>query len=261
MHAEFMERMELKYGEAAAEAGVYVVSSCGFDSIPADWGVVLAMQQFKKPAVSLLSVQRSLHASCRLKVLTGTQCKVPAHTYVRVQTLNGRPNSRQAHRDHLSLTDQDSSLIVCVTGTAQVPSRVDMYHTVLPGAAGYKIHYATWCDVVTLYSPEAVIMTSEDSVPQHGAMHQSIVALVCHICCAFVTAIAAALTHHNTRMRQALSCAGHQPAIQLEAAACRGEGRWQGAITGVAIGVCGAPTEAPGGTLLLQPPHRPQMAL
>jgi short subunit dehydrogenase-like uncharacterized protein len=49
-----MERVEFKYAEAARDAGVHVVSSCGFDSIPADWGVVLAMQQFQPPAVSEL---------------------------------------------------------------------------------------------------------------------------------------------------------------------------------------------------------------
>jgi hypothetical protein len=32
-------------------------------------------------------------------------------------------------------------------------------------------------DVITFYSPEAVIMTSQDFAPLRGAMHQSIVAL------------------------------------------------------------------------------------
>jgi hypothetical protein len=34
------------------------------------------------------------------------------------------------------------------------------------------------CDVITFYSPEAVIMTSEDFAPQRGAMHKSIVSNV-----------------------------------------------------------------------------------
>jgi hypothetical protein len=33
--------------------------------------------------------------------------------------------------------------------------------------------------VITFYSPEAVIMTSEDFAPQRGAMHQSTVSIVC----------------------------------------------------------------------------------
>jgi hypothetical protein len=30
------------------------------------------------------------------------------------------------------------------------------------------------CDVITFYSPEAVIMTSEDFAPQRGAMHKTL---------------------------------------------------------------------------------------
>ncbi|KAM6085674.1 saccharopine dehydrogenase-like oxidoreductase isoform 2-T2 [Theristicus caerulescens] len=37
---QFLEGMYLKYNEKAAEKGVYVVGSCGFDSIPADMGVL-----------------------------------------------------------------------------------------------------------------------------------------------------------------------------------------------------------------------------
>lgn len=35
----YMESMELKYNDLAKEKGVYIVSACGFDSIPADIGV------------------------------------------------------------------------------------------------------------------------------------------------------------------------------------------------------------------------------
>lgn len=35
---EFMERMEVEYGEVAKERGVLVVSACGFDSVPAELG-------------------------------------------------------------------------------------------------------------------------------------------------------------------------------------------------------------------------------
>lgn len=43
---QYMERMQLEYHEQAKEKGVYVVSACGFDSIPADLGTVFLEQQF-----------------------------------------------------------------------------------------------------------------------------------------------------------------------------------------------------------------------
>lgn len=39
---EYMERMELAVGDAAKAAGVLVVNSCGFDSVPADLGALFA---------------------------------------------------------------------------------------------------------------------------------------------------------------------------------------------------------------------------
>lgn len=39
--------MQLAYNEAAQKAGVYIISACGFDSIPADLGVVFTEQNFK----------------------------------------------------------------------------------------------------------------------------------------------------------------------------------------------------------------------
>lgn len=43
---QYMERMQLQYNEQAQEKGVYVVSACGFDSIPADMGTVFLEKQF-----------------------------------------------------------------------------------------------------------------------------------------------------------------------------------------------------------------------
>uniref|UniRef100_A0A1L8D951 Putative conserved plasma membrane protein n=1 Tax=Nyssomyia neivai TaxID=330878 RepID=A0A1L8D951_9DIPT len=43
---QYMEKMQLKYHKEACEAGVYVVSACGFDSIPADLGTVFHERQF-----------------------------------------------------------------------------------------------------------------------------------------------------------------------------------------------------------------------
>lgn len=39
--------MQLNYHGQAAENGVYIVGSCGFDSIPADMGVIYTRDQFK----------------------------------------------------------------------------------------------------------------------------------------------------------------------------------------------------------------------
>ncbi|XP_033860852.1 saccharopine dehydrogenase-like oxidoreductase [Acipenser ruthenus] len=44
---QFLEGMQLNYNSQAAKNGVYVIGSCGFDSIPADMGVVYTKDQFK----------------------------------------------------------------------------------------------------------------------------------------------------------------------------------------------------------------------
>jgi len=43
---QYMETMQLKYDQRAKEKGVYVVSACGFDSIPADMGVIFVEKNF-----------------------------------------------------------------------------------------------------------------------------------------------------------------------------------------------------------------------
>lgn len=42
----YMENMQLKYNQPAKDKGIYVVSACGFDSIPADMGVLHLESQF-----------------------------------------------------------------------------------------------------------------------------------------------------------------------------------------------------------------------
>ncbi|XP_069678456.1 saccharopine dehydrogenase-like oxidoreductase [Periplaneta americana] len=44
---EYMEKMQLEYHKAAEEKGVYIVSACGFDSIPADLGTLFMMEKFE----------------------------------------------------------------------------------------------------------------------------------------------------------------------------------------------------------------------
>lgn len=43
---QYMEQMQLRYNDLAKERGVYVISSCGFDSIPADMGVTFIEKNF-----------------------------------------------------------------------------------------------------------------------------------------------------------------------------------------------------------------------
>lgn len=47
---EFIERVELLYNETAKQAGCYLASAVGFDSVPGDLGVAYTMSLFKPPA-------------------------------------------------------------------------------------------------------------------------------------------------------------------------------------------------------------------
>ncbi|XP_026759515.2 lipid droplet localized protein-like [Galleria mellonella] len=55
----FMETMQLVYDAQAREAGVYVVSACGFDSIPNDMGVVFLQQNWEGTLNSVESYMSS----------------------------------------------------------------------------------------------------------------------------------------------------------------------------------------------------------
>ncbi|XP_030627526.1 saccharopine dehydrogenase b isoform X2 [Chanos chanos] len=44
---QFLEGMQLSYHSKAQENGVYIIGSCGFDSIPADMGILYTRDQFK----------------------------------------------------------------------------------------------------------------------------------------------------------------------------------------------------------------------
>nr|XP_055027610.1 saccharopine dehydrogenase a, tandem duplicate 1 [Misgurnus anguillicaudatus] len=57
---QFLESMQLNYHNQAAEKGVYIVGACGFDSIPADMGVIYTRDQFKG---TLTAVESFLTAS------------------------------------------------------------------------------------------------------------------------------------------------------------------------------------------------------
>ncbi|KAM6271503.1 saccharopine dehydrogenase-like oxidoreductase [Spheniscus humboldti] len=64
---QFLEGMYLKYNEKAAEKGVYVIGSCGFDSIPADMGVLYTRDKLKGTLTaveSFLTVKSGPEGSC-----------------------------------------------------------------------------------------------------------------------------------------------------------------------------------------------------
>ncbi|KAF9626496.1 hypothetical protein IFM89_034430 [Coptis chinensis] len=48
---EFMEKMEVRYHDKAVEKGSLVVSACGFDSIPAELGLMFHCKQWVPPSV------------------------------------------------------------------------------------------------------------------------------------------------------------------------------------------------------------------
>mmetsp|Transcript_30433 Transcript_30433/g.67516 ORF Transcript_30433/g.67516 Transcript_30433/m.67516 type:complete len:431 (-) Transcript_30433:552-1844(-) len=48
---EFIERVEAKYREAARQAGCYIASASGYDSVPGDVGTVIAQREFSAPAL------------------------------------------------------------------------------------------------------------------------------------------------------------------------------------------------------------------
>ncbi|XP_043803160.1 saccharopine dehydrogenase-like oxidoreductase [Apis laboriosa] len=43
---QYIEYIQLKYNKAAEEAGIYIISSCGFDTIPCDLGIIFTQQKF-----------------------------------------------------------------------------------------------------------------------------------------------------------------------------------------------------------------------
>lgn len=57
---QFLESMQLNYDSQAADKGVYIIGACGFDSIPADMGVIYTRDQFKG---TLTAVESFLTAS------------------------------------------------------------------------------------------------------------------------------------------------------------------------------------------------------
>lgn len=49
-----MEKVQLNYHQAAEEKGVFIISACGFDSVPVDLGVVYFVKNFPGTSSHLL---------------------------------------------------------------------------------------------------------------------------------------------------------------------------------------------------------------
>ncbi|MCD7467043.1 hypothetical protein HAX54_004234 [Datura stramonium] len=70
---EFMERMEVMYHEKAVEMGSLIVSACGFDSVPAELGLMFNSRQWLPPAVpNRVEAYISLESDKRIVVNFGT---------------------------------------------------------------------------------------------------------------------------------------------------------------------------------------------
>ncbi|KAL6960813.1 hypothetical protein U1Q18_038577 [Sarracenia purpurea var. burkii] len=70
---EFLERMVAVYHEKAVEKGCLVVSACGFDSVPAELGLIFNSRQWVFPAApNWIEAYVSLESDKRLVLNTGT---------------------------------------------------------------------------------------------------------------------------------------------------------------------------------------------
>lgn len=58
--AEFIESVELKYGSRARQSGCLLASACGFDSVPADIGVLATQAKFSGPGEVPSSIESFL---------------------------------------------------------------------------------------------------------------------------------------------------------------------------------------------------------
>ena len=72
-----MESIQLKYQEAAAEKGIYIIPSCGFDSIPWDMGVNFIKDAFKPGKLN--SIESFLSSTNTTGYHTTWDCAVDVH--------------------------------------------------------------------------------------------------------------------------------------------------------------------------------------
>ncbi|XP_075906139.1 saccharopine dehydrogenase-like oxidoreductase [Nelusetta ayraudi] len=124
---QFLEGMQLNYSNQAAEKGVYIIGSCGFDSIPADMGVLYTRDQFKGTLTaveSFLTVKAGSEGGC---IHDGTwQSAVhgfaDSHTLLRIRRqFNHKPlpsvGSRLKRRSALFFSDEIQQYTVPFMGS------------------------------------------------------------------------------------------------------------------------------------------------
>ena len=81
-HTQFMEDMAARYDEQAREAGVYIVFSCGFDSIPNDMGALLLQRTFNGE-LSYVESYMAVHdgVSYMFASVLVLSCRTHTHTH------------------------------------------------------------------------------------------------------------------------------------------------------------------------------------
>ena len=93
-----MEFVEYRYQEKARAKGCFIVSAAGFDSIPADLGVLFTQRQFQAPAMpssvtSFLTIQAGPAGACgEYQIL----CAAKPHAYCAVCAMHAIGSVLQA---------------------------------------------------------------------------------------------------------------------------------------------------------------------
>ncbi|ERL95526.1 saccharopine dehydrogenase-like oxidoreductase [Dendroctonus ponderosae] len=98
---EYMETVQVKQHDAAKEKGLYIVSACGFDSIPADLGVIFMQQNFEGTLNSIETFMRTW---------TEKSCKGPSVNYgtweSAVYGLSNSDNLREVRKEYAKKFDK-----------------------------------------------------------------------------------------------------------------------------------------------------------
>ncbi|XP_069117747.1 saccharopine dehydrogenase-like oxidoreductase isoform X2 [Argopecten irradians] len=95
---QFLETMQLKYHNQAKKNGVYIIGACGFDSIPAEMGVVFISRQFKGEVNSVESYFEILSGPEGYALHMGT---LDSAIHVVAHPLELRSVNRSLYPEHL----------------------------------------------------------------------------------------------------------------------------------------------------------------
>lgn len=103
---EFMERMELKYGDEATKQNVLIVPCCGFDSIPADVGAMVAVDTMRQSGYLCTAVESYF-------TVTGGTAGFRGHYATWESAVNGYGSAgdlRRVRKEYLQLHPEASSV-------------------------------------------------------------------------------------------------------------------------------------------------------